>query len=120
MIHQEFQKHVVRYVIGFSAALCLSLLAYFIAVQSDMSMTLTMAILLLLAAAQLTVQLICFLHLGVSGRSRSRTASIGFTLLMMLIIVIGSLWIMKNLDYHMGMSGDSMNEYMKAQNKKGF
>jgi len=39
---------------------------------------------------------------------------------MMLVIVIGSLWIMQNLDYRMGMSGEAMNEYMKEQNKKGF
>ena len=120
MIQPEFQKHVARYIVGFVIALCLSIGAYVIAMQSAMPKTVTMAILLLLAAIQLIVQLICFLHLDVSGRSRSRTASIGFTILMMLIIVIGSLWIMKNLDYHMGMSGDAMNEYMKAQNKKGF
>jgi hypothetical protein len=37
-----------------------------------------------------------------------------------MIIVVGSLWIMKNLDYRMGMSSEAMNEYMKTQNTKGF
>ena len=79
-----------------------------------------MAVLLTLATVQLIVQLACFLHLGISGRSRTRTVSIVFTFLMMLVVVLGSLWIMKHLDYRMGMSGEAMNEYMKAQNKKGF
>jgi cytochrome o ubiquinol oxidase subunit IV len=121
MNQTEFSRLALRYVIGFAVALCLSVVSYLMVTQRWFeSATLTMAVLLLFASAQLIVQLVCFLHLGVQGRSRSRTMSLGFTILMMLVIVIGSLWIMRNLDYRMGMSGEAMNEYMEAQNKKGF
>jgi len=120
MTEAGFISLVLRYVIGFSVALTLSVLAYLFATQgwvgSDHG---TMAILLGLAVIQLIVQLVCFLHLG-GGRSRDRVVTIGFTIFMMLVIVIGSLWIMRNLDYRMGMSPEAMNDYMKAQNKKGF
>lgn len=120
MKHTSFSSHVVTYLFGFGAALCLSVAAYLVATESTLANTTTMAILLLLAAVQLVVQLACFLHMRVGGRSQTRTVTMTFTLLMMLIVVVGSLWVMKNLDYRMGMSGEAMNEYMKAQNKKGF
>lgn len=117
----ELNRLVVRYVIGFGAALCLSVAAYLVATGNWLdSAAATMAVLLVLAVVQLIVQLVCFLHLSLEGRSRNRTLSFGFTILMMLIIVVGSIWIMNNLDYRMGMSGEAMDEYMKAQNKKGF
>jgi cytochrome o ubiquinol oxidase operon protein cyoD len=116
----EFGALTLRYGLGFGAALILSVTAYLFATEGWIeSAQGTMAILLCLAVIQLVIQLVCFLHLG-SGRSRDRVVTIGFTILMMLVIVIGSLWIMRNLDYRMGMSPDAMNEYMKAQNKKGF
>lgn len=120
MNQSEFIRLAVRYGIGFGAALTLSLAAYLFATEGWIESSYgTMAMLLVLAVVQLIVQLVCFLHLG-SGRSRDRVVTIAFTILMMLVIVIGSLWIMRNLDYRMGMSPDAMNDYMKAQNKKGF
>jgi cytochrome o ubiquinol oxidase subunit IV len=112
---------VLKYVFGFASALILSTLAYLIVVDKWLnSAQLTMAALLVLAVLQLVVQLVCFLHLGFQGRSRTRSGIIAFTLIMMLVIVIGSLWVMRNLDYRMGMSAEAMDEYMIDQNKKGF
>ncbi len=120
MNQTEFRPMVLRYVIGFFIALVLSVMSYIIVTTGSLNATMTMGIILSLAVIQLITQLIFFLHLDIKGRSASRTATFAFTIAMMLVIVIGSLWIMRNLDYRMGMSGDSMNQYMKAQNKKGF
>lgn len=117
----RFDYLVMRYAIGFIAALGLSVAAYLVATQGWIdSRSVAMLTLLVLAVVQLVVQLICFMHLSLHGRSRNRSLSFAFTILMMLIIVVGSIWIMRNLDYRMGMSGEAMNEYMEAQNKKGF
>jgi cytochrome o ubiquinol oxidase operon protein cyoD len=59
------------------------------------------AALLVLAAAQLMVQLLFFLHVGNETKPRWNMAALLFAGLVLLIIVGGSLWIMKNLDYHM-------------------
>ena len=121
MKHESLAPFVAKYILGFASALILSTLAYLIVVQEWFATPgMTMAILLLLAVVQLVVQLVCFLHLDFKDRSRDRTTVIIFTLIMMLVIVIGSLWVMHNLDYRMGMSPEAMNEYMIEQNKKGF
>lgn len=121
MSHTDLKRLLLGYCFGFVSALLLSLLAYFIVVLNWIeSSLLTMAVLLLLAVVQLVIQLVCFLHLGLDRHSRDRAISIGFTLLMMLVIVVGSLWVMRNLDYRMGMSPEAMEEYMIRQNKKGF
>ena len=39
---------------------------------------------------------------------------------MLLIIVVGSLWIMANMNYNMHMSPEQIKDYMIEQNKKGF
>lgn len=120
MNQQGFTRVATKYALGFGGALVLSVTAYLVATQNWLeSPTLTMAALLGLAVVQLIIQLVCFLHLG-NGRSRDRTVTLGFTIVMMLVIVVGSLWIMRNLDYRMMMTPEAMNDYMKAQNKKGF
>lgn len=121
MNQSDFGRLLARYAFGFGSALVLSVAAYLIATgNTNDSKPATMAMLLGLAVLQLVIQLVCFLHLGVRGRSAGRTVTLMFTTMMMLVIVIGSLWIMKNLDYRMGMSSEAMNEYMIKQNKKGF
>lgn len=117
----DFNRILARYLVGFGVALLLSVLGYLLVTKHLVpSGTMTMALLLLLAAVQLAVQLICFLHLGIGGRSRDRTITLAFTIVMMLIVIIGSLWVLQNLNYRMTMSGQAMDEYMQKQNKKGF
>ncbi len=121
MNHTDFNRLLNKYLLGFAVALILSILSYVVVTGEWLGNAVTtMAVLLFLATAQLVIQLVCFLHLGFEGRSRNRTYTIAFTVIMMLIIVIGSLWVMRNLDYHMGMSSEDMNDYMQQQNKKGF
>lgn len=121
MNQADFNRHLGRYLIGFGAALSLSVASFLIVTEGLLPTAEgAMAAILALAVAQLVVQIYCFLHLSTAKRSRDRVISFGFTIAMMLVIVIGSIWIMRNLDYRMGMSGEAMNEYMKAQNEKGF
>lgn len=121
MNQDQFSRLLVRYIVGFTSALLLSVGSYVVVTERLMPTAHgAMAVVLLFAAVQLAVQLVCFLHLKVTGRSRDRTLTLVYTMLMMFVIVIGSLWIMKNLDYRMGMSSEAMTEYMKRQNKKGF
>lgn len=54
------------------------------------------------AISQLLVQLIFFLHLGRESKPRWNILVFLFAALVVLIVVVGSLWIMNNLDYHMG------------------
>jgi cytochrome o ubiquinol oxidase operon protein cyoD len=65
-----------------------------------------------IAVVQLIVQMVFFLHLG-SG-SRWKLVTFYFTLLVVVIVVIGTIWIMNNLDYNMmRMNPEQMEEYMR-------
>lgn len=66
------------------------------------------------AISQLLVQLIFFLHLGRGSNVRWNILVFLFATLVILIVVIGSLWIMNNLDYNMG-GHDMENEIIKDE-----
>ncbi len=53
------------------------------------------------AIAQLTVQVIFFLHLKSESGPKWNTIAFGLTIFIVLIVVGGSLWIMQNLDHNM-------------------
>ena len=54
-----------------------------------------------LAFLQASVQLVCFLHLGSETSPLWNTLLFLFMLAIMLIVVVGSVYIMYNLNYHM-------------------
>ena len=54
-----------------------------------------------LAVVQLVVQLVFFLHLGRERQPRWNLLAFAFMAIVLLILVLGSLWIMNNLNYHM-------------------
>jgi cytochrome o ubiquinol oxidase operon protein cyoD len=54
-----------------------------------------------LAFLQALVQLVCFLHLGSETSPFWNTLLFLFMLAIMLIVVVGSVYIMYNLNYHM-------------------
>lgn len=112
---------IKNYTIGFVLSLALTLAAYF-AVVNELASGLTLLLILGgLAIAQMIVQLIYFLHLGEEMRPRYRLASFLFMAGILLIIVVGSIWIMHHLDYNMmNMSPNEKTEYMLNQHDKGF
>lgn len=114
------KQMIVRYVIGFLGALTLTCLAFLIATGNFGDSWLVALVILSLALVQAVVQVYYFLHLGEETKPRWKTVSFLFSLLIMLIIVIGSLWVMFNLNYNMGMTPEQMDKYMIEQNKKGF
>ncbi len=51
--------------------------------------------------AQLLVQLVCFLHMGTSPSQRGNLAIMLFTVLILAIVVVGSLWVLHNMNENM-------------------
>ncbi len=54
-----------------------------------------------LAVTQLFVQLVFFLHLDSESKPHWNLLVASFAAIVVLILVLGSLWIMNNLNYHM-------------------
>lgn len=110
-----------KYIIGFIASLFTTLIAYNMAVgQLIMGLELVVA-LGALALIQMAVQLVFFLHLDEESGPRYKLAAFGFMAGILIIVVVGSLWIMHHLNYNMmQMTPDDKNDYMTTQKDKGF
>ena len=111
------KTNVIRYLVGFGLALTLTVIAFGLVMyqvggeQKAFSDSFIVFAIVALAVIQLIVQLTFFLHLGQEFRPRWNIANFLFMLLVLLIIVLGSLWIMDNLNYNM-MSPTETKEYL--------
>lgn len=98
--HPESSSGSVRtYVAGFVLSLILTLAAYLIATRNTFTGWGLVYALAALAITQLVVQLVFFLHLGRESRPRWNLTVALFAVMVVSIVVFGSLWIMKNLNY---------------------
>lgn len=109
--HEHAQARYTSYVIGFVLSLATTLGAFFLVINKVWPPETLMYIVIGIAALQLLIQSVFFLHLG-QGKSW-KSVTFWFTLLMVLIIGVGSVWIMHNLNYNMmDMNPEQMLEYM--------
>lgn len=112
--HEPANASLRAYITGFVGSLILTLTAFLLVENKhDLSRDTLIAIIIGLALTQFMVQLFCFLHLGRETRPRWKLVTFYFMIGVVLILVIGSLWIMANLNYRM--TPDQMNNYLKSQ-----
>lgn len=105
---------LMLYIFGFAWSLILTLTAYFWTTKHIMPASWLVYALCGLALVQCTVQLYFFLHIAAGTRPRWKLISFWFMLLIVLIVVIGSIWIMHSLNNRM-MSPSTMDNYMQSQ-----
>lgn len=111
---------IARYIVGFILSLVLTLAAYAVTLGNKGASWL-LAVLVVLAVLQMVVQLLFFLHLDEEQRPRYKLWSFIFMAGTLLIIVVGSIWIMFNMNYNMQhMSPDQKNQYMMKEYNKGY
>lgn len=100
------------YVVGFIFSIGLTLLAYF-GVIHDWFGNGVVASLLALAIMQFVVQLFFFLHVGRETRPRWKLLMLFLAIVFVLILVLGSIWVMYSLDYRM--TPLQTEQYLKRQ-----
>jgi cytochrome o ubiquinol oxidase operon protein cyoD len=88
------------YVAGFIISIVLTLAAYIMVVNHFYYGWALVGAIIVLAVIQLLAQMILFLHLGRESKPRWKLGVFYFMLMVVLILVLGSLWIMVNLSYH--------------------
>lgn len=93
---------VASYTAGFVLSILLTITPFLVVVNHLMSGWMLTFTLVGFAVSQLMVQLIFFLHLGRESKPRWNLLVFLFALLVIIIVVVGSLWIMDNLNYNMG------------------
>lgn len=100
-------KPIQAYIAGYVLAITLTVSAFALVwayVSSDggvFSRTVLLSALAVLAVLQLLVQAVFFLHLSAERKARLTLYSTLFTILVVMTIVVGSIWIMYNLNYNM-------------------
>lgn len=92
---------VKSYIHGFLLSLLLTIIPFVIVYQNWFSKNTSYILIGVFALAQLCVQLVYFLHLSYKSTAKWNLNVFLFTFLVVLILVMGSIWIMVNLNYFM-------------------
>lgn len=100
------------YLTGFAASLVLTVLAFLLVGRHALGRKMLIGVIMLLALTQFLVQAIYFLHLGRETKPRWKLAAFVFMIGIVLTIVVGSLWIMANLDSRHGMTPTQTDKYI--------
>lgn len=102
------------YLTGFILSLICTLIPYAAVTGEVKPRAVVLLALAIFAILQVMIQLVFFLHLGQEKRPRWQRISFGFTVMVVVILVFGSLWIMSNLEYHM-MTPEQTDSYIKDE-----
>jgi cytochrome o ubiquinol oxidase operon protein cyoD len=105
------------YIFGFFCSVVLTLSAFYLVIY-DVLVGWTLAFsILALAVIQLAVQLYFFLHLNRDKKTRWNMITFFFAAAVVLIVVLGSVWIMVNLSYHHSRqrTPDQVEEYIQQE-----
>ncbi len=95
-------KNLKVYSIGMAICVVLTIIAFHAVMSGMFSRILTIAIIFTSAVTQFLVQIICFLRLNVrTEQGVVNVFAFIYTLVILLCIVAGSLWIMANMNYYM-------------------
>lgn len=112
---RDFRSLAYSYVAGFVLSLLLTIAAYRVAVDHVLLGSPLILVLLSLACIQFIVQVICFLHLDRAAASRERLIVLGAIIIIVLILVVGSIWVMNHLNARMMADPTQMEQYMQDQ-----
>lgn len=96
------------YIIGFVLSVILTVIPFGLVMGDMMSGTSAIWMIAIFAAAQIFVQVYFFLHVDFSPEQRNTLYSFLFTVFVVAIVMVGSLWIMHNANENMmpGMGKD--------------
>jgi cytochrome o ubiquinol oxidase operon protein cyoD len=88
------------YLTGFLLSILLTLAAYFMVVEQVFNSRVLVFTIIGLGIIQMFIQLLFFLHLGQEPKPYWNCQLFFFMLIILIILVMGSLWIMENLRYN--------------------
>jgi cytochrome o ubiquinol oxidase operon protein cyoD len=97
---QANSRILKAYVYGVTLSLLLTLAAYLPVDRGWLSGNALIATIVGLAILQAGVQVVLFLHLGQESKPRWNSLLFLFMMIVVLILVLGSLWIMYHLNYN--------------------
>ena len=96
------------YTVGFVSSILLTLVSFYLVAYSALPPNTLYVVVGVFAITQLFTQLVFFLHLNTHSKATWNLLSFLFTLVVVLILVIGTMWIMYNLYANMEMNSMTM------------
>jgi cytochrome o ubiquinol oxidase subunit IV len=94
------------YMIGFGLSVVLTAIPFWLVMSGVLdSKVATLAVIMTLAVVQITVHMVYFLHMNVRSEDGWSIMALAFTLILVVIVLFGSLWIIFHLNENM-MPGD--------------
>jgi cytochrome o ubiquinol oxidase subunit IV len=97
-IKKEWHGTLSAYLIGLVASLLFTTLSFFLVIERPLSEPYLVYSIVSLALIQAIFQLRFFLHLGQEAKPRWESIVFYFMVMVLLIVALGSLWIMYDLD----------------------
>ena len=89
------------YIIGFLLSVVLTVIPFWMVMNPTMEHSTIVMSIVAFAVVQVLVHLYFFLHLNTSSEQRWNLVAFIYTVMLIVFIVIGSIWIMYNLGYNM-------------------
>ncbi|MFE0584712.1 cytochrome o ubiquinol oxidase subunit IV [Pantoea vagans] len=99
--HGASHGSVKSYMIGFILSIILTAIPFWMVMDGNASHGTILGVVLVCAIIQVLVHLVYFLHLDSKSEGGWNMVAIVFSAIIILIVVVGSLWIMWNLNYNM-------------------
>jgi cytochrome o ubiquinol oxidase subunit IV len=94
----EFPHVTARgYLTGFALAVVMTVASFWAATSGAFSGEKAIVMLALLAAVQVIVHVVFFLHVNASKEQRWHAMSFAYTILMSLILIVGTVWVLHNV-----------------------
>ena len=101
------------YTVGFVLAVMLTAISFWVANTTLLWPPGVAMGLVVLAIAQMGVHLVFFLHITTGSDNTNNVLALAFGVLVVLLVVVGSLWIMRDLNSNMTMTPEQMNLRMQ-------
>ncbi|MBN8186354.1 MAG: cytochrome o ubiquinol oxidase subunit IV [Salipiger thiooxidans] len=123
--HSESHGHgtMGQLMIGFALAAILTIIPFFLVmVDTGLSRTALVGIIMGLGAVQIIVHLVYFLHLNSSSEEGWTLSASMFSVVILVIVLAGSLWVMHNMNENMMPMPDmdrQMEQMRSLQSQQG-
>lgn len=97
----EIAEGVVGYLVGLGLASLLTVVSFFVSQTTLVWPPSIPVALSVLGAAQIGVHLVFFLHITTGPDNVNNVLALAFGVLIVLLVIVGSVWIMAHLNYNM-------------------
>ncbi|MEM6616325.1 MAG: cytochrome o ubiquinol oxidase subunit IV [Pseudomonadota bacterium] len=102
--HDDHGGHATykAYLTGFALSVILTVIPFWMVMGKPVDNTaIILAVIFVLGAIQIVVHVVYFLHVNIKVEQGWQAMSLGFTFILLVIVLAGSIWVMFHLDENM-------------------